>query len=290
MWSYSYTSTRSRFPEAARVGYHATGLSEGATAEGVRLAITKAKVCLVVVDPTAVVSVATALKEAPRPMLVLRLTRECHRNDELKKALDLLNSVDGVLVPWHDLFLETWQRLQDVVASGKVKWLGTDNFEISQLERAMELHTPAVNLISVSLENQRKRLLTWCHGRAIDVLGMLPPPDNLPEDLHQSRPGVEPSLLLTRWAVQTGVIALPNYDAWLTKGASLKNADDYGLWLSAFADALNLQTKHLHSPSELRRVQLPNDALTSLLKLDPSAIRPSVFPPGIPPSSSNSEE
>jgi len=217
--------------------------------------------------------VASALSAVPRQAvsLVLRLTKRCHDGsfrDQVDSALTKLgrDSLDGVLVPWtgQKRFVETWRNLKEDV---RIKWLGTDHLEIAELERLDEL--PSVNLTTLSPTNRKARLTHWCHARAIEVLAMLPPLEAQERAAFQDlKSDVDPHFLLTRWAVQHGLVALPDFTDWLYR--PVPDADAYAAWTSAFATALRCHTKHLDSPAEQRRLHLSPDALLTLAHLDPA--------------------
>ena len=79
---------------------------------------------------------------------------------------------------------------------------------------------------------------------------------------------VEPSVIITRWAVQKGVVTLPSLSRVVSEGSSLTSAEAYEAWADKLKKILAARTLHLHMPTEGRRVNLDNARLALLNSFD----------------------
>lgn len=282
--------------------------SEAATAEAVRLALGKAaKFRLILVDQGAASCVGTVLNplkklqeiEVEPPlsrgeyMVVARLGPECHRSGEdcARNAADMikelgLDFVDGATVPWPEreadaeTFFATWQALhREFVSTGLVRALGTDHLETWQLERILDagLDAPSFELLTASLIEPATRTTSWCHSHGVEVLALL-------DESHSHRTAVETDVIQSvvestgigiqlmhiRWALQNGLVAFPDFVSCLEAGADPASAELYYNWTRDFTSKLSASTRHLHSPTELRRTTLLPDAMRALADLDRS--------------------
>lgn len=283
--------------------------SEAATAEAVRLALGKAtKFRLLLVDRGAASCVGTVLNpqqkleeikvEPPLSrgeyMVVARLGPECHQSAEdcVRIATETIEElgvdfVDGATVPWPEreadaktCFATTWQALsREFVSTGLVRALGTDHLETSQLEHVLEvgLNAPSFELLTVSLIEPAARTTSWCHRHGVEVLALL-------DESHSRRTSVETKIIQSvvestgidlqlvhiRWALQNGLVAFPDFASWLEAGVDPKSAEKYHNWIRDFTSKLCATTRHLHSPTELRRTTLLPNAMQALADLDRS--------------------
>lgn len=284
MWSFEFTSKRSMFSEAARVGLHARAptASEATTAEAVRLSL-RQRFRLVLVDYGAAVSVGTVIKarlegEPSRSeyMVIARLASSC-TDTAVAQANAILEElgveyVDGLCVPWpedggHQAFGITWRALTAALVPGRARALGCDHLHTWQLERLED--DPAFNLVSTSAMEPATRTVAWCHSRGIEVLSLVandasPVVAAVAADLG----GVEEWLVRLRWALHNGLVAFPDVSDWVAKGADLKTADAYETWMADFANMLRSATLHLHFPAERRRLSFNNDVVSKLAALD----------------------
>ena len=120
---------------------------------------------------------------------------------------------------------------------------------------------------------ERPRCSAQAHG--IELLGLLDTSEhkiNTSEiekfrDL-QSEMDVEPSVIITRWAVQRGVVTLPSLSRVVSEGSSLTSAEAYEAWADKLKKILAARTLHLHMPTEGRRVNLDNARLALLNSFD----------------------
>ena len=240
-------------------------------------------------------------------ILVARLSDDCHRGSdrailETTRIMDHLGveKLDGLCVPWpeasedapHDpnhtgpdcrrqkkLFLRTWKALHKKLVPDRVRWLGTELLDAWQLERVVEdvseHERPVFNLIEMDISAPKTRTVTWCQAHGIELLGMLDTSEHKisTEEVGkfrelQTEMDVEPSVIITRWAVQRGVVTLPSLSRVVSEGSSLTSAEAYEAWADKLKKILAARTLHLHMPTEGRRVNLDNARLALLNSFD----------------------
>ncbi|PLN86195.1 NADP-dependent oxidoreductase domain-containing protein [Aspergillus taichungensis] len=117
-------------------------------------------------------------------------------------------------------FTQTWEEMQRVVASGRVRNIGVSNFGIRNLEKLLShpaCHvTPAVNQIELHPCCPSDRLVNFCRQRGIHCTAYSPLAFGLPQ-LHQSPALVElckrtsktPQQILIMWGLQRGTSVIP---------------------------------------------------------------------------------
>ena len=79
---------------------------------------------------------------------------------------------------------------------------------------------------------------------------------------------VDPPTIITRWALQRGVVAFPTLQKIIQEGSALTSAAKYEAWAAKLKAMLRARTLHLHSPTESRRVHLSTERLAILRELD----------------------
>lgn len=238
-------------------------------------------------------------------LIVARLSEDCHWSDrvllEVKRIMDHLGAdkLDGLCVPWpavgedapldphhtgpdcrrqKKLFLRTWRTLHKELVGKKIRWLGTELLDAWQLERVVEdvseVERPVFNVIHMDVGSPKTRTITWCQAHGIEILGLLDTSeDKIQQGIEKFRSlsedmGVEPAVLITRWAVQRGVVALPSVSRVVAEGSSLSSAAAYEAWADKLLRILASRTLHLHMPTEARRVNLTNERLALMNAFD----------------------
>lgn len=254
-----------------------------------------------------------AAKEPPPPrsdlIVVARLGNDCHRTSDAcvvqtKRIMEDLGieKLDGLSVPWPHalsdgdgadphhvsadskrqkrLFLRTWKNLRPLVESRAIRWLGTEMLSSWQLERLVEACAadarPVFNLISLNLVEPRRRTVTWCQSRGIEVLALLDTTDvqlrvGVEKDTFrklQSDLDLDAATIILRWALQRGVVVFPSLRRVIDEGSALTTAKKYEAWAAKLQGLLRARTLHLHSPTERRRVHLSVESLGALATLD----------------------
>lgn len=115
----------------------------------------------------------------------------------------------------------TWQKLEELVAKGKIRNIGVSNFNIRRFENltANPLKIqPAVNQVELNFWNPQPELVKWAKekgvlleaysplgsaGRVRDSLAV-PEVKEISDEL-----GITPAQVLISWQVQRGVVVLP---------------------------------------------------------------------------------
>jgi 2,5-diketo-D-gluconate reductase A len=76
-------------------------------------------------------------------------------------------------VPSAGRFVETWQALEEIAASGRAKAIGVSNFMVEHLRAIMDVGStvPAVNQVELHPVFQQRALAEWCtaHGILIEA-------------------------------------------------------------------------------------------------------------------------
>ncbi|KDQ49217.1 hypothetical protein JAAARDRAFT_43007 [Jaapia argillacea MUCL 33604] len=190
--------------------------------------------------------VGQALKEASVPRsdiwLTSKLWNTFHAPEDVEPALDEsltklgTDYLDLYIIHWPVAFKKattnideqltadpypTWQKLEEMVAKGKVKNIGVSNFNIPRLKNltANPLKIqPAVNQVELNFFNPQPELLKYCKennllleaysplGSTQQVGATLKRPEvvEIAKDL-----GITPAQVIISWHVQRGTIVLP---------------------------------------------------------------------------------
>jgi 2,5-diketo-D-gluconate reductase A len=131
-----------------------------------------------------------------------------------------LDYVDLFLIHWplpqQDLYVSTWQALEQIAASGRARSIGVSNFTPAHLQRleAETGMTPAVNQIQVHPYWIQSELREFTKARNIAVEAWSPLARNLvlgESSILEIAERIErtPSQVVLRWHVQRGDIVLP---------------------------------------------------------------------------------
>jgi len=135
-----------------------------------------------------------------------------------------LNYVDLYLIHWPvpklDKYVETWEALEDIYASGRAKAIGVSNFNIEHLDNLLlrAKVVPAVNQVELHPRLQQRELREYCTDKQIqieswspiggngDKLGVLND-DTIVDiaDKHHKTP----AQIILRWHIQNGLVAIP---------------------------------------------------------------------------------
>ncbi|KAK7032411.1 hypothetical protein VNI00_013159 [Paramarasmius palmivorus] len=119
-------------------------------------------------------------------------------------------------------FVETWQAMEKLVDTGKVKAIGVSNFSIKNLEILLP-HCkiiPATNQVEAHPYLPNHELKAYCESKGILLTAYSPlgqPRPDVPVGLFDDsdisaiagRLNIEPAQVLISWAVQRGTIAIP---------------------------------------------------------------------------------
>ncbi|RVX73414.1 hypothetical protein B0A52_03056 [Exophiala mesophila] len=159
---------------------------------------------------------------------------------------------EGVLKLSNTCYTKTWQFMEDLLQTGKVKAIGVSNFNIRRLKKILDVCkvVPAVNQVEAHPYLQQPNLLAFCneHGILIEAYSPLGNnvfgqprvvDDELVHSIGKSL-GMDPGQVLVSWAVQRGTIVLPKS---VTKSRIISNFQDQVLPPQAFA-ALNGLERH----------------------------------------------
>jgi len=128
------------------------------------------------------------------------------------------NDLKKHLPDWN--FIKTWQEMQKLPASGRVKNIGVSNFAIRNLEKLLNDPStkivPAVNQVELHPNNPSPKLLDYCkekgiHCTAYSCLGSTDSPLYKDESLAKiaKAKGKTPQQVLLMWGLQRGTSVIP---------------------------------------------------------------------------------
>lgn len=128
----------------------------------------------------------------------------------------------------HEAFMATWRQLEQLVQSGKVRFIGTSNVTIPKLELILRdaVIKPAVNEMELHPHFQQPELFDYVVGKGIVPVGYCPigsparpERDRTSEDSVDiedpvmieiaARHGIHPATLCVKWAQQRGQVPIP---------------------------------------------------------------------------------
>jgi 2,5-diketo-D-gluconate reductase A len=119
-------------------------------------------------------------------------------------------------VPMKGLYVETWQALTEIQASGRARSVGVSNFEIDHLQRIIDETgtVPAVNQIELHPRLQQRELRRYHaeHRIVTEAYSPLAQGEVLEEDAIAelaSRHGKTPAQVVLRWHLQLGNMVIP---------------------------------------------------------------------------------
>ncbi|MCU1570592.1 MAG: 2,5-diketo-D-gluconic acid reductase [Naasia sp.] len=219
--------------------------------------------------------VAAAIRASGIPreeiFVTTKLRNDHHKEQDVEgafgRSLEMLGLeyIDLYLIHWplpaHDLYVETWRKLETFAADGRAKSIGVSNFLIPHLERLFaETDTvPAVNQVELHPIFSQPELRAFHHQHGIrteawgplgqgkyDLFGL--PPIQAAAAAHQ----VQPAQVVLRWHLQTGNIVIPKSGS---RERMAQNLDVFGFELNAAQmesiDALNEDRRVGGNPAEV---------------------------------------
>ncbi|MBM7440300.1 aldo/keto reductase [Streptomyces sp. HB132] len=158
-------------------------------------------------------------------------------------SLDLLglDHVDLYLIHWptpaRDLYADTWQALEKLLADGRIRAAGVSNFQPAHLRRLREESplVPAVNQIELhpGLQQSELRAVHAEHGIATEAWSPLAQGALLDDGTILSvaaRHGRTPAQVVLRWHLQLGNVVIPKS---VTPARIRQNIDVFDFELSA---------------------------------------------------------
>jgi len=131
-----------------------------------------------------------------------------------------LEYVDLYLIHWpvpsQDLYVETWQALQEIHADGRARAIGVSNFEVAHLERLLDETevVPAVNQIELHPRLQQPELREFHseHGILTEAWSPLAQGELLDDpavaEIAEAH-GRTPAQVILRWHVEIGNVVIP---------------------------------------------------------------------------------
>jgi 2,5-diketo-D-gluconate reductase A len=133
-----------------------------------------------------------------------------------------LDYLDLYLIHWplpmYDKYVETWKALEKLYKDGRVRAIGTSNFQVAHLERlAAECEVaPAVNQIELHPRFTQAALREYGKKHAIQIESWSPlrgvlGEDELPEVVAKlaHKHGKTPAQVVLRWHIQLGLVVIP---------------------------------------------------------------------------------
>ncbi|MBS2212680.1 aldo/keto reductase [Carboxylicivirga mesophila] len=125
-------------------------------------------------------------------------------------------------------FLDTWKQMESLVATQKVKNIGTSNMTVAKFEKVLPLMKilPAVNEMEIHPCFQQRELFEYCLKKGIQPIGYMPigspnrplrdkaEGDSIDIEMPQikavaEKHGVHPAVICIKWAIKNGHITIP---------------------------------------------------------------------------------
>ncbi len=172
-------------------------------------------------------------------------TLRAHEDSLKKLGLDY---VDLYLIHWpvKGKYLETWRAFETLYKEGRIRAIGTSNFQIHHLQDVLDKYptVPAVNQVELHPLLTQKELRAFCAQHGIQVEAWSPLMQG-----HLDQPalkkladkyGKSPAQVVLRWDLQHGIVTIPKS---VHENRIVANADVFDFELSpedmAAIDALD---------------------------------------------------
>lgn len=175
-------------------------------------------------------AVGKAIRESGIPREELFVTSKLWGSDVLKNNIQgaFAGSLKNMGLDYLDLYLvhwpvkgklqSTWQQMEEIHRSGKVRSIGLSNHQIHHMKEALEGATiqPVVNQVELHPYLPQDELRAYCARQNIVVQAWSPLASNKIPLLEESilaqigkKHGKSPAQVVLRWHLQLGVVPLP---------------------------------------------------------------------------------
>ena len=158
--------------------------------------------------------------------ITTKLWNADHGHDNALAAFDAslgrlgMDYVDLYLIHWpvpsRDLYLETWQALEEILSSGRARAIGVSNFHISHLQRILDASdvVPAVNQVELhpNLAQSELREFHAAHGIATEAWSPLAQGALMDDPVITgiaTRHGATPAQVVLAWHLALGIVVIP---------------------------------------------------------------------------------
>jgi len=176
--------------------------------------------------------VGQAIKDSGIPREELFITTKLWNSDQgydntfkaFKKSLQNLqiDYIDLYLIHWpkgYDLARQSWQAMEELYESGKIRAIGVSNFQIHHINNLLEEAKiiPAVNQVECHVGLQNHVLKEYCDSKDIILEAYAPLMSNKIGDLLENKVLIEiaekhnatvPQVAIA-WLLKRGIVALP---------------------------------------------------------------------------------
>lgn len=175
-------------------------------------------------------AVGKAIRESGIPREELFVTTKLWGSDVLKNNIQgaFAGSLKNMGLDYLDLYLvhwpvkgklqSTWQQMEEIHRSGRVRSIGLSNHQIHHMKEALESATiqPVVNQVELHPYLPQDELRAYCATQNIVVQAWSPLASNKIPLLEESilaqigkKHGKSPAQVVLRWHLQLGVVPLP---------------------------------------------------------------------------------
>lgn len=175
-------------------------------------------------------AVGKAIRESGIPREELFVTTKLWGSDVLKNNIQgaFAGSLKNMGLDYLDLYLvhwpvkgklqSTWQQMEEIHRSGRVRSIGLSNHQIHHMKEALESATiqPVVNQVELHPYLPQDELRAFCATQNIVVQAWSPLASNKIPLLEESilaqigkKHGKSPAQVVLRWHLQLGVVPLP---------------------------------------------------------------------------------
>jgi diketogulonate reductase-like aldo/keto reductase len=169
----------------------------------------------------------------------MRQHRQLEAFDESLKRMGL-DYIDLYLIHWPVVtYLESWQAMEKIYATGRAKAVGVSNFQIHHMEAVLKQASlvPAVNQIEIHPYLTQKPLREYCEGKGVAVEAWSPLGGQGSEVIGNpvlqeiaGKHGKTAAQVILRWHLQSGIIVFPKS---VKKARIVENSQIFDFELSA---------------------------------------------------------